>query len=69
METSKDNIFHINYTSVLGEKKLKRKKRTSSLKKFIINNKLVSIAIIIFGMCFLLNCILIYNFIRILENM
>ena len=69
METSKDNIFNIKYTSVLNGKKLKRKNRTSSLKRFIVNNKLVSIAIIIFGMCFLLNCILIYNFIRILENM
>ncbi len=45
------------------------KKRTSSLKKFIESNKLISLTAMIFFTCLTLNMLLIYNFIRLLENM
>lgn len=69
MEASKENIFKIEYTSVLGEKISKKEKWTSKLGKFIAKNKLITATIIIFFMCLVLNFILIYNFIEILENM
>lgn len=68
MEISKENIFNVKYTSVLGEKTNKDKKWTSSILEFIHNNKLITITLIIFVMCLSLNFILIYNFMKILEN-
>jgi len=67
MEISKENVFKTQYTSVL-ESTLK-KNRTSKILKFIKKNKLISITILVFSTCFSLNIILIYNFLKILENM
>lgn len=67
MEISKENMFNINYTSVLEQKPTKRK-RTSKVLKFIKNNKIISIAVIVFFMCVSLNLVLIYNFMRILGG-
>ena len=69
MDISKENIFKVNYTSVLGRENIKKKKWTSHLKEFIVNNKLITMTIVIFCLCFTLNLVLIYNFMRILENM
>ena len=68
MEISKENIFKIGYTSVLG--KTVQKNRTSrKIKDFIINNKIISIAIVVFNMCVGINLILIYSFMKILSNL
>ena len=67
MEISKENVFKVGYTSVLGS--TLKKNRTSKIKKFIKNNKIISITILVFVMCFSLNVIMIYNFMKILENM
>ncbi len=67
MEISKENVFKVEYTSVLGGKT--RRNSTSKIKKFIKSNKIISITILIFIMCFSINIILIYNFMKILENM
>ncbi len=62
MDISKKNIFKINYTAVLGREKSKKKKWTSRLKEFIVNNKLITLTIVIFCVCLTLNLVLIYNF-------
>ena len=46
----------------------KQKKWTRSIKNFVASNKIITITAIIFTMCFILNLVLIYNFMRILEN-
>lgn len=46
----------------------KRKKWTSNLKKFISNNKLITITATIFTFCFILNVVLILNFMKIIET-
>ncbi len=67
MEISKKNIFNVEYTSVL-DKSSKNKKWTSTFIKFIRDNKLISISIIVFMMCVGMNLILIYNFFKILQQ-
>ncbi|MBR0426701.1 MAG: hypothetical protein IJK18_00650 [Clostridia bacterium] len=67
MEISKGNIFDVKYTSVL-EKRSQKKKRTSTFLKFIRENKLISISIIVFLMCVAMNLILIFNFFKILQQ-
>ena len=47
---------------------VKEKKWTGCLKDFVTSNKLITITAIIFTLCFALNILLIYNFMRILEN-
>ena len=68
MEISKENVFKVGYTSVLNGNLSKQKKRTNHIIKFIRENKLVSITMIIFVVCVSFNFILIYNFMKILEN-
>ncbi len=67
MEISKKNIFKVGYTSTL-QKKLKNKRWTSKLLKFIRDNKIISISIIIFVMCVGMNLLLIYNFLKVLQQ-
>ena len=69
METSKENVFKVEYASVLGGNIIKKKKWTSKFAELFNKNKLVTATIIIFAMCVILNFVLIYNFMRILENM
>ncbi len=47
----------------------KIRKWTSNLKEFIFRNKIISLTIVVFGICLTFNVVLIYNFMRILENM
>ncbi len=65
MEISKENIFNVKYTSVLEKRD---KKRTSNMIRFIRENKLISISIIVFLMCVGMNLILIFNFFKILQQ-
>lgn len=68
MEISKENIYDVKYTSILKEKNSDKRKRTSNLKKFIRENKIISISIVLFIMCVGMNLILIYNFMKILQE-
>ena len=45
-----------------------KKKWTSNLKKFITNNKLITITATVFTFCFILNVVLILNFMKLLET-
>ena len=67
MEFSKENVFKVGYTSTLQEK-TKKKKWTSKFLKFIHNNKIISISIIVFFMCVMMNLFLIFNFLKILQE-
>ena len=47
---------------------MNNKKRTSYIKEFIFKNKIISLTVFIFFMCFTLNAVLIYNFMMILAK-
>lgn len=68
MEISKENIYDVKYTSILKERNSDKRKRTSNLKRFIRENKIISISIVLFIMCVGMNLILIYNFMKILQE-
>ena len=67
MDISKENIFKVGYTSTL-QKNVENKKWTSKFLKFIRNNKIISISIIVFFMCVMMNLFLIYNFLKVLQQ-
>lgn len=67
MEISNENIFKMRYTSTLG-KRVQKNRTSKKIKDFIINNKIISIAIVVFLMCVGINLVLIYNFMRILST-
>ena len=68
MSISKENIYNIKYTAIIGENNKKRKNWTSKLKKIIYENKIISIFISIFISCVIMNLFLIYNFLKILQQ-
>lgn len=68
MKTFKKNIYNVKYTSVLDGIRFKNEKWTSKIKKFIIQNKIISIAIIVFFTCVGMNLFLIYNFLKVLQS-
>ena len=67
MDISKENIFKVGYTSTL-QKNVENKKWTSKFLKFIRDNKIISISIILFFMCVMMNLFLIYNFLKVLQQ-
>ena len=68
MSISKENIYNIRYTAIIGENNIKRKGWTSKLKNLIYENKILSIFISIFIGCVIMNLFLIYNFFKILQH-
>lgn len=69
MDMPKNNVFNVSYTSVLGQANVKKEKKIKNkLKKIIKANKLITGTFLIFIMCFVLNIVLIYNFMSILKN-
>ena len=68
MKTFKKNIYNVKYTSVLEGISLKKEKWTSKIKKIIIENKTISITIIVFFTCVVMNLFLIYNFLKVLQS-
>jgi len=68
MSISKENIYNIKYTAIIGENNKKRKNWTSKLKRIIYKNKIISIFISIFIGCVIMNLFLIYNFLKILQH-
>ena len=67
MDISKENIFKVGYTSTL-QKNVENKKWTSKFLEFIRDNKIISISIIVFFMCVMMNLFLIYNFLKVLQQ-
>ena len=68
MDISKENIYNVKYTSVIERGTLKKKRWTSKIKQFIRENRIISIATILFIMCVGMNLTLIYNFMKILQE-
>lgn len=69
MDMPKNNVFNVCYTSVLGQANVKKEKKfKNKFKKIIKANKLITGTFLIFIMCFVLNIVLIYNFMSILKN-
>lgn len=66
MEISKENIFKTQYSSVLEGRRKTR--RTSRVINFIKQHKIISLSVIIFMTCVVLNLTLIYNFMKILGS-
>ena len=68
MEFAKDEIFQINYNKRKDRVEIKHKNWTSKIKEKMKQNKLLSTAIIAFVLFSLMNIIMIYNFLNILQN-
>lgn len=69
MDMPKNNVFNVSYTSVLGQANVKKENKIKNkFKKIIKANKLITGTFLIFIMCFVLNIVLIYNFMSILKN-
>lgn len=57
----------MNYNTLLGENGTKKRIWTSRILKFIKNNKIVSISIVLFILCVNVNLILIVRFLSVLQ--
>ena len=66
MEFIKNDIYKPIYTSKLANINIKRKR--TSLKRYISNNKILISIISVFVCALIIDCTLIYNFFRILER-
>ena len=62
-----DKIFTVGYTTYLSKKKNKWRNWTSKIINIILEHKILSLTIMILIVCMVLNILLIYNFIRIIE--
>ena len=68
MEYAKDEIFQISYNERKDRLEIKHKNWTRNMKEKIKQNKLLSTVIIAFMLFSVINIIMIYNFINILQN-
>lgn len=68
MEYAKDGFMQIKYNSKLNKIELKKENWTSKVYKTIKKHKLITTVIIAFGMFSTLNAIMIYNFMKIMQN-
>lgn len=63
-----DEIFNIGYNSKLDRLEIRDKRKTNIIKKFLINNRIITTLILLFIMFCILNSILIYTFMQLLKN-
>ena len=68
MEYANDEIFQIRYNTKLNRLEMRGESWTSRLYKKIKRHKLVSTTIIAFFIFSTINMIMIYNFMKILQN-
>ncbi len=68
MEFAKDEIFNITYNTKLNRLEIKQKSLISRFNKFLKNHIIFSITIISFIIFSIIDFLLIYNIINILEN-
>lgn len=68
MEYAKDEIFQIRYNTRLNQLQIRGKSWTRRLYQKIKRHKLITTTIIAFTMFSTANFIMIYNFMRILQN-
>ena len=68
MEYAKDEIFQIHYNTKLNRLEMKGESWTSRLIKKIKKHKLLTTTIIAFIMFATINLVMIYSFMKILQN-
>lgn len=68
MEYAKDVFFKINYNTDLNRLEIKKERWTSRLLNKIQHHKLLTTIIITFIMFSILNVVMIYSFMKILQN-
>ncbi len=68
MEFAKDEIFNITYNTKLNRLEIKQKSLISRFNKFLKNHIIFSITIMSFIIFSIIDFLLIYNIINILEN-
>lgn len=68
MEYAKDEVFQIRYNTSLNRLQIGKENWTSGLLKKIKRHKLISMVVIAFIMFSTVNVIMIYNFMKILQN-
>jgi len=68
MEYAKDGIFQIGYNTKLNERTIKNEEWASRILKKISRHKFITTTIIAFLIFSTANVIMIYNFMKILQN-
>ena len=68
MEYTKDVFFKVRYNTNLNRLQIEKERWTSKLLKKIRDHKLLTTAIIAFFMFSTLNIVMIYSFMKILQN-
>ena len=68
MEYAKDEIFQVRYNTNLNRMQIGQERWTNRLLKAIKKHKLITTTVIAFIMFSIINIIMIYNFIIILQN-
>lgn len=68
MEYAKDVFFKVRYNTNLNRLQIEKERWTSKLLKKIKNHKLLTTVIIAFFMFSTLNIVMIYSFMKILQN-
>ena len=68
MEYAKDEVFQIRYNTSLNRLQIGKENWTSRFFKTIKRHKLISMVVIAFIMFSTVNVIMIYNFMKILQN-
>lgn len=68
MEYAKDVFFKVRYNTNLNRLQIEKERWTSKLLKKIRNHKLLTTIIIAFFMFSTLNIVMIYSFMKILQN-
>lgn len=63
-----EKVINLGYTTYLQKEKNTKKNWTSNIMNFITKHKILVMCIGIVCMCVLMNMMLIYNFMRILEQ-
>ena len=63
-----DEVLKSGYTSNLDKQKIKNKKWGSIVKNLVKEHKLITTIAILFVICCVMNCVLIYTFIELLKN-
>ena len=68
MEYAKDDVFQIRYNTNLNRLQIGQERWTSRLLKTMKKHRLITTTVIAFIMFSIANIIMIYNFMRILQN-
>lgn len=68
MEYAKDEIFQIRYNTTLDRLEMKPKRWTSRIKNKMKQHKLLTATLMAFVLFSIINVVMIYNFVNILQN-